>query len=188
MFVRLRWHIAPFEWVLPHIKSTDRILEIGCGHGLLANFIKFHHPDAAIVATDSNASKIALACRTIQERNGLEFLAVPGFPRTEGSFDAILFFDLLHHCPQEEHQALLLQAKDRLRPGGRIIVKEMFKEFSLPHFLNWLHDKIVTLGEKTHYRKAQEWIALANQAGLKRVHFQKGYKFWYHQCLFVFEV
>lgn len=187
-FLHLRRFIAPHEWVLPHIKPEDHVLEVGGGHGLLSNLIKFQFPLTNVLATDFNKKRIAKACQTIQGRSGLQFMVANALPQTEDSFDVILFFDFLHHIPKQEDQAMILtQAKAILKPHGKIIVKEMFKEFSVAHFLNWLHDKILTLGEPTHYRTSKEWINLAKNLGFDLIHFQRGYKFWYHQFLMVLE-
>lgn len=186
-FVRLRRRIAPFEWVLPHIQPEDHILDIGGGHGLLANLIKFHYPQTDILATDADKKRISKARRTIQGRSGLRFEVAKAFPESRDSFDVILFFDVLHHLPREDHKTILSQAKTRLKPHGRIIIKEMWKEFSIPHFLNWLHDKVITFGKFTYYRTRKDWLALTQTLDFQEIHFQRGYKFWYHQFLTVLE-
>lgn len=187
LFVRLRARIAPFEWILPHLPPQGSLLEVGCGHGLLTNWIQQHYPLCRILGTDVNPQRIAAARQTLLGRKNIQFHIADGLESTKETYDCILFFDLLHHLEASQHLSSLRKARARLNPGGKIIVKEMFKERSLSHFLGWLHDKIVTQGEKTCYRRAEEWISLAGQAGLQLTHFRKGYKFWYHQCLFVFE-
>lgn len=185
LLVRWRASIAPFDWILSHIGPDDFILDIGCGHGLLSNWIKVQYPHTRILAVDKDANKIGLASKTVQGRLGLDFEV--GEAWAQGKADVIIFFDILHHLPEGSQGELLLQAKEGLKPGGKILLKEMVKEWSIAHFLNWLHDKVVTLGKKTHYRRVEEWQSLAGALGLSVTHFQKGYKFCYHHFLFVLE-
>lgn len=187
LLVRCRLRIAPFEWVLPHIHPGDRILEVGCGHGLLANLIQALHPQTRILATDRDKKRVTEALKTIDGRENPVFQVGEGVAKDGERADTVVFFDLLHHLPGDKHRPFLQQAMEKLRPGGKIILKEMVKEFSIPHFLNWLHDKVFTLGERTHYRRIEEWRAMAESLGLQVSHLEKGYKFCYHHCLLVLE-
>lgn len=37
--VRVRWHSCPFRAIAEEVPRAGRILEVGCGHGLLAAFL-----------------------------------------------------------------------------------------------------------------------------------------------------
>lgn len=90
-----------------------------------------------------------------------------GWP--EGPFDAVTMIDVMHHLPQGPRQAFVLQATQRLRPGGRFVYKDMDQRPAWRAAWNNVHDLLL----------AREWVRLepsvhvrswAEAAGLAIVH------------------
>ena len=110
--VLVKEHIRP--------KSTDRILEIGCGPGTLAPFL----PTTDYVGFDANPEYIKLAQRRFP---GLQFVCerVSEYTLAErGSFDIVLAFGILHHLDDAEAVQLFRIAHDALKPGGRLVTHD----------------------------------------------------------------
>lgn len=95
------------------------VLEVSCGHGGGASFIRRYHHPAAYTAVDQNPGAIDY-CRRRHAGLGIRFetgdAQVLGYP--EGSFDAVLNVEASHCYP--EQGAFFRSAARVLRPGGHL--------------------------------------------------------------------
>jgi SAM-dependent methyltransferase len=100
-----------------------RVLDCGCGTGWLSYFLARRGYD--VVGTDVSSEAIALAQANPMFRDGLapRFLVADSESLTFTSeFDAVVFFDSLHHTIDDA--AALRSAHRALRPGGVCIALE----------------------------------------------------------------
>jgi ubiquinone/menaquinone biosynthesis C-methylase UbiE len=106
-----------------YLKSTDAVLEIGCGSGTTA--LKLAPSVARIVGADISSEMIAIAReKAAAEGHGnTEFeVATPETaPWPDESFDMALAFNVLHLLPHRE--AALQTVRRLLKPGGLFISK-----------------------------------------------------------------
>jgi SAM-dependent methyltransferase len=102
-------------------RPTGRVLEIGCGEGLLTERLV---PGAdAVVAVDTADEPVARAAARFHRNPRVRVeRRAPPFDRFDGSFDLIVCADSLHHW----NSALLRRGLERLlarmRPGGRLVL------------------------------------------------------------------
>ena len=97
-----------------------RVLDMGCGTGWTTEFL--HRSGYEAVGVDIAPDMIDLA-RSHPARAEITFVvsdyeSVPDL----GSFDAVMFFDCLHHADDE--RAALQASFDALVPGGRVVLSE----------------------------------------------------------------
>ena len=101
-------------------RPGDRLLEIGCGEGANLHHLRARVADLDLYALDSSSDKARHCARANHAR------AVRGdaqaLPFEDGSFDAVLIRDLLHHVP--DRALALAEAARVLKPGGRLTVIE----------------------------------------------------------------
>lgn len=113
------------HWLGPsiaHLPASARVLDYGCGFGLLTNYLLRRFPNTRGV--DASAQQVAVA-----RAKGLpvEHVGVAQFPawaqaQREG-FDAVFLFDVLEHVPPEQQMVFLRDLVGILRPGGEIFIK-----------------------------------------------------------------
>jgi SAM-dependent methyltransferase len=112
----LRDHIGFVSQIMRE-SAAGRMLDVGCGGGLLAGMLRKRGVDA--VGLDSSTS----ACRIAWERHCVP--AVTGdlvrHPFQGASFAVVTMFHVLEHLPVPA--AFLSAARDLLRPGGHLIVQ-----------------------------------------------------------------
>ena len=106
-----------------YLKTTDRVLEIGCGTGSTALLLA---PDVDhIIASDISTRMIEIASRKAADQgvSNVTFTAADLFDsaRDQGPYDAVLAFNLLHLV--EDAPGAIRHIHGLLKPGGVFICK-----------------------------------------------------------------
>lgn len=125
--VRLRWWTCPFPAVEREVPWQGRILEVGCGHGVLSLHLAASSRARQVVGVDVDADKIDLARRAATVAglaDRVSFVAMPLADLDDSGFDAVVIADVLYLLPPDARRALLVDGAGRLAPGGRIVAKE----------------------------------------------------------------
>ncbi len=124
--VAVRWATCPFPAVAAQLPGTGRILEVGCGHGVLSLYLALTSPDRQVVGVDVDEDKLAVA-RTAAGAEGLAatFEVVAGAELPAGPWAGIAIVDVLYLLSADHQRKLLRSCADLLVPGGVLAVKEM---------------------------------------------------------------
>ncbi|MBA9087958.1 amino acid adenylation domain-containing protein/non-ribosomal peptide synthase protein (TIGR01720 family) [Fontibacillus solani] len=114
---------------IPHLHSASRVLEIGCGSGLIA--FELAEIAGEVVGMDPSESTLALN-REQAERLGLNNTTfLNGFAhelteKVEGEFDLILLASTAHFFPGYVYtQEVIRQCLNMLRQGGVLILADL---------------------------------------------------------------
>jgi SAM-dependent methyltransferase len=150
-------YIAKLEYVrgwLNRLPSTTRVLDAGCGEGVL---IDEYAGRLAIEGLDANYTSPDI-------RHG----SVCALPYPDAAFDRALCLDVLEHLPFDQQSLALSELYRVLKPGGELLVSvpNLAHLQSRIHFL-LLGRLIRTASELKHPgdRPVGEYIALAKRAG-----------------------
>jgi 2-polyprenyl-6-hydroxyphenyl methylase/3-demethylubiquinone-9 3-methyltransferase len=132
-----RFRSCPFLRTLHHVTEGDRVLDVGAGHGLFA-LLAVEAGAASVTAVEPDLRRPFVALR----HRDVRFVA--GFADAlESRFDLVSLFDVLYRVPISERDGLLCALRGLLRPGGRLLIKEI--------------DPAPPL--KAAWNRAQEWMA-----------------------------
>jgi SAM-dependent methyltransferase len=150
-------YIAKLEYVrgwLNRLPSTTRVLDAGCGEGVL---VDEYAGRVAIQGLDANYSS-----------PNIQSGSVSSLPYGDGSFDRALCLDVLEHLPFDQQPSALSELYRVLKPGGELLVSvpNLAHLQSRIHFL-LLGRLIRTASELKHPgdRPVGEYIVLAERAG-----------------------
>jgi 2-polyprenyl-3-methyl-5-hydroxy-6-metoxy-1,4-benzoquinol methylase len=107
------------QYIRPH--PGERILDVGCGYGDLAQ----HLTDVTYVGIDVNERYIDFARRN--NDTGVEFVVGDVTELSEskyGRFDCAVLIGVLHHLSDSDATSTLEAISKMLNPGGRFVAAE----------------------------------------------------------------
>jgi 2-polyprenyl-3-methyl-5-hydroxy-6-metoxy-1,4-benzoquinol methylase len=144
----LRWASCPFPAVEAAVPPQGRILEVGCGHGLLSLFLALSGPARRVHGVDVDESKVD-AARVAAGRLGPEEAQVSFDTVARGwlpdeEVDAVVIADVLYLLAPDEQRRLLAACAGCLGPGGVLIVKEVATEPSWKFRWNQAQETVST--------------------------------------------
>jgi len=194
---RFAWHFARgklgYDPVFRHmlasglIPPSARVLDIGCGQGLLASLLRAcatlretgHWPKGwATAPAGAQVTGIELMPRDVERARaalgeGADARFVCGDMRTAAfpASDAVVILDVLHYVTHEEQDAVLQRVHDALVPGGRLLLRVgdagARRGFAISQ---WVDRAVTRLRGHTvppvYGRTLTEWIAQLRKLGL----------------------
>jgi uncharacterized protein len=140
------------------VPRRAHVLDLGCGYGMATHWLATFTDTRTFWSVDYDEDKIRVAQRS-----------APGSPRikfTHGDLltcdypacDAVLLLDVLHYWTAEKQQAILTKARQALRFGGRLVLRDGARSETVAH------------------RKVHRWEEFATRMGMNRtkegLHFQ----------------
>lgn len=208
---RFAWHFAHgklgrdpvFRALLQRgdLPADARLLDIGCGQGLLASLLlaaQDLHARGAWPAAwaeapigvrytgiDLMARDIARAERAVSHRPGAPRFAQADMCSAElPASDVVVILDVLHYVDIPAQDAVLARVRDALRPNGRLLLRigdaAARRRFAASQWV----DRIVTLTRgqglaRTFGRPLEAWIAALERLGftVRRVPMSRGTPF-----------
>ncbi len=153
--------------------STLPLLDIGCGIGLLGQYLHAHGHTAAYLGLDHDPRKIA-AGRSAAQRGGmaeaiqLRCADAHDLPPMQGH---VALLDVLHYLPATAQLSLLQQAARHLAPQGRLIIRNVLREANWRFHATRVEEFFLKAsgwipGGAQHYPSADELRTPLEQAGL----------------------
>ncbi len=122
-----------YQAVLDELRDSPLpLLDLGCGLGVLAFYLREHGLEVPVHSLDYDRRKIAEAERLAAERGirGLSFAfhdARQGLPDHSGN---VTILDILQFFTPEEIHALLTLAAERVAPGGKLVIRSGLRDDS----------------------------------------------------------
>ena len=182
----LRPSICPIERLLREIPPGSRVLDVGCGAGLLLLAGASSGRVASGYGVDISeralqAARCALA--QIGKATAITFQSAAVGELPAGPFDVVTLVDVMHHVPPAEQRALFEAAAARLRPGGVLLYKDMCARPWWKAWANRLHD-LVLARQWIHYVPLAEVAGWAAALGFWAARKEQYSRFWYgHELL-----
>ncbi len=149
-----RFLSCPFLPVVAAVPSAARVLDVGAGHGIFAHLAAAAGARAVVALEPDRRKMLAWAAAGGPAER---VLPVCGYlPAVSGSFDAVAMLDVLYRLPAADWDAVLAGMFERLRPGGRLLLKEIDPEHRVKGWVNRLQERAadavgLTLGDAFTY-------------------------------------
>jgi 2-polyprenyl-3-methyl-5-hydroxy-6-metoxy-1,4-benzoquinol methylase len=171
MHTQLRAFTCPMAAVVRRVPRAGSLLEVGCGHGLFANEAALENPELQVLGIDPAADKIRWACESVQGRERIRFQQGRLEGTSEDLFDAVAVLDVLYLVPRADWPAFLAGCRERLRPGGKLLLKEVDVRPRWKFYRCWLQESLsvrlfgITLGREFAFAGREEMLGLLRGAG-----------------------
>jgi 2-polyprenyl-3-methyl-5-hydroxy-6-metoxy-1,4-benzoquinol methylase len=112
------------------MRKTPKLLDIGCGLGLLGQYLHECGNRAAYVGVDPDGAKIDEA-RAAAMAGALDFdfatVDAASLPPFSGD---VALIDVLHYLPESLQQQALTNAASRVAPGGTLVIRNVLRDAS----------------------------------------------------------
>jgi SAM-dependent methyltransferase len=127
---KLKWDPL-FDAAVPlFARSTHPLLDIGCGLGLLGQYLHECGNRAAYFGVDPDGAKIDEArAAAMAGALGFDFATVDAASLPPFSGDVALI-DVLHYLPEGLQQQALTNAAARVAPGGTLVIRNVLRDAS----------------------------------------------------------
>jgi len=165
LYARLRWRLCPFEEIERHIPKEGVMIDIGCGYGLLANFLSLRSRKRDVTGIDLSVGRIKVAQKTTDSRKKIRFKLIDALDLQLGEYGAIIMSDFLHHLSCEAQQELLARCYDNLPSGGVLIVQEVDNRPLWKYWFAIVSDKILNFGGQQFFRSQRNFRNLLRRIG-----------------------
>jgi ubiquinone/menaquinone biosynthesis C-methylase UbiE len=167
LYVRLRLPFVNNRGFHLFLPPQGKILDLGCGYGLLANLLSLNNDGWYVVGIDSNPNRIEQARLSIKDRDNIEFHLGDArkFPLDA---NVVILTDFLHHLKFEDQDKMLEDIHQQLCPGGTLILLEASTKPKLKSFMSRLSDCLLyPFDEKANFRDPEELASTLNCIGFK---------------------
>jgi 2-polyprenyl-3-methyl-5-hydroxy-6-metoxy-1,4-benzoquinol methylase len=192
LLVQLRPYICPFAPMVKWVQPGSSVLDLGCGGGLWLLTLADSGCLARGVGCDINHRALIQGRRAAERFTRKEGAGQIDFLHTRGIdewptdlFDVVSLIDVLHHVPPKIQADFLRRALERVKPGGKLIYKDMA---SAPSWISWgnrLHD-LVLARQWIHYFPIERAAEVLTKAGGSVRHRQNWRRLFYgHELLVV---
>jgi len=146
-----------------YLPRSGRVLDVGCGFGLFSLYYAKMNPFLDVLGIDLNPLRIQMA-RTAAARLQLSNVHYQVGDVTsyefQATFDGVYMLDIVHHVPRQVVRLLTARLHKTLRPGCRLIIKDVE---TVPQYKLWwtyVLDKLMDMRSEVSYWEKEELIGL----------------------------
>ncbi|KQC10233.1 MAG: hypothetical protein APR62_12365 [Smithella sp. SDB] len=124
VFARMKMVIDPmFKELDKYVTNPRRIIDIGCGFGVPANWLLEIYPEAKVYGLEPDEERVLIASRVIGNRGKVEIGRAPDLPDVEGKVDHVLMLDMLHLVNDNDVPIALQRIHEKLSDEGTLLIR-----------------------------------------------------------------
>ena len=188
-FIALRWLLTPYLKIASTLPATGKIIDLGCGHGLMAYALAQESPGREILGIDHDSQRIACAKRAFHGKSQLQFFVGDLRDFLKESHEGIIAMDVLHYLNEDNQRNMMQTAFANLSSNGLFVFRDVDIENGILSRWARAQEKIMTRigftkATELHFQTRAAWTQMAEQAGFT-VESMKMSRFPFVDLLFV---
>ena len=146
---RIKFFLFPFVKLEMLVPKKGFIIDLGCSHGLLANYLGLTSETRDVLGVEMNENRIKFANIGIKntkfKAGDITKIDIP-------PADCIIFTHVLHHLfTYEDQERLLKFCYEKLKSDGILIICEVDKTPKWKYIISLISDKILYPFEKINF-------------------------------------
>ncbi len=162
----------PYAVVDKMLPLNGTITELGCGEGLLSNYLALSSPTRRVIGYEIVPERLKRAKKGV--KNALYYVGdIIEVPYSKS--DAVILFHVLHHLPSKDAQEKVLhKVKDALNKQGKLIIVEVHVAPTIKYVAAWIADHFLVpwvfekrFYTRVYFRKEHEWASLLKKIGFE---------------------
>lgn len=157
----LRTLILPLREIDHHIPKEGRILDLGCGEGVISIYLAKDNK-RFITGVDKDKSRI----KKVNIKN-IEFKSGDITKISIKNFDGIIISDVLHHLSFKSQKILLKKIANGIKKGGVVVIKEIDTDELIRSKLSRIWDFLLYPKDKISFSNSRDMGKLLNDNGLR---------------------
>lgn len=166
-YVWARVKLLKLDYYARLLPDSGLLIDIGCGRGVMANYLSLRFPDSQVIGIDLDHERIDVALGTVGERKNIDFLwedarnwALPGCT-------GVAMTDFLHHVSPRDQELVLGNVFHSLEAEGVLLVAEIDPTAKPFHryWASYLADRVLYPFSRSHYRRPREWESVLSGIG-----------------------
>ena len=153
-----------------YLPERGTILDLGSGFGLFSLYYAQILPDARFRGVDLSRRRVEMARRAADRLSLANVTYEVGDAtdwRADDEYAAAYMLDIVHHIDEESVRPLLEQLRKALRPGGRLIVKDVNTRPTYKRWFTYLLDRLMVPRGMIRYWSADELQRLLEEVGFQ---------------------
>lgn len=107
------------------LPESGVVADIGCGFGLLANRLALSSSSRQVLGIEWDSRRLGVATATQGCRSNVQFIRADLRAAVLPPLDGAVITEVLHHLVPTDQDRLLGALADAIRPGGRLLVREV---------------------------------------------------------------
>jgi len=169
--VKLRWRLCPFLQIAGYVPEAARVVDIGCGRGLLANYLAISSASREVTGIDKQVRRLEAARNSIRGRSNIHFRLQDALDLRREKFDVIVISDMLHHLTYSQQEKLLEHCCRILPEGGLLLLEDVTPDPKWKYIAHFLIDRTLNCGRRQNFRRLEEWKSYLENLGFEVEHF-----------------
>ena len=171
LFAKIRIWDTPLELLEKMVPKNGLIADLGCGDGLVTNYLALKASTRQIIGIDKNLSRIELADKGL---DNTKFVEGDVLKQLLPPSDVILMVHLLHHLPSfKDQETVLRECQNKIKKGGELVIVEIDRKPFLKYLLTWIVDILIfpilfegkIVSPKIYYRTGEQWRGFLEKIG-----------------------
>lgn len=151
------------------LPPTGRVLDVGCGTGVLLQKIAHKYPQATLVGMDPVPEMLGVARERVPASTQLREGWAEELPFEDNDFDVVVSCNMFHYVRQPV--SALMEMHRVLRPGGELLITDWCDDYLSCRVYDWW----LRLFNPAHVRtyNEQECLRLLKGAGLPQARIER---------------